>query len=148
MLSKEFFARHANEHVKKRIRQMVRPYPDDDVFQENFQIKEDWNLYKKVLLNDVTSQIKSEKELWEMYQSWFWVSLQVNLFTWYISQCLTAWDNLWVPVCLTLNCVPSEKGSMLKGKKLLLRRKFFLFSEDPHVQGRRTFFHWVVPLQV
>ena len=65
MLSKEFFAKHANELVKKRIRHMVRPYPEEDVFQENFQIKEDWNLYKKVLLNDVTSQMKMEKELWD-----------------------------------------------------------------------------------
>ena len=65
MLSKEFFAKHANELVKKRIRHMVRPYPEEDVFQENFQIKEDWNLYKKVLLNDVTSQMKMEKDLWD-----------------------------------------------------------------------------------
>ena len=65
MLSKAFFAKHANELVKKRIRHMVRPYPEEDVFQDNFQIKEDWNLYKKVLLNDVTiRQTKSEKESW------------------------------------------------------------------------------------
>ena len=63
MLSKEFFAKHANESVKKRVRQMVRPYPDEDVFQENFQIKADWEMFKKVLLNDVTSQMKAEAEL-------------------------------------------------------------------------------------
>lgn len=65
MLSKEFFAKHANEAVKKHVRHMVRPYPDEDVFQENFQIKEDWNLFKKVLLNDVTSQMKDEAELYK-----------------------------------------------------------------------------------
>lgn len=58
MLSKEFFAKHANEAVKKRIRESVRQYPEEGAFQDNLQIKEDWIVYKKVLLNDVTSQIK------------------------------------------------------------------------------------------
>ena len=64
MLSKAFFGKNANEAVKKRVRQMVRPYPDEDVFQDNFQIKEDWEMFKKVLMNDVTSQMKAEAELW------------------------------------------------------------------------------------
>lgn len=58
MLSKEFFVKHANEAVKKCIRESVRQYPDEDVFQDNLQIKEDWVMYKKMMLDDVTSQIK------------------------------------------------------------------------------------------
>lgn len=58
MLSKEFFVKHANEAVKKRIRESVRPFPDEEVFQDNLQIKEDWTMYRKVLLTDLTSQIK------------------------------------------------------------------------------------------
>ncbi|KAH3840803.1 cyclic nucleotide-binding domain-containing protein 2-like [Dreissena polymorpha] len=63
MLSKEFFVKHANEAVKKRIREDVRAYPEEEVFQDNLQIKEDWTLYKKVLLGDVTSQIAENKKL-------------------------------------------------------------------------------------
>ena len=38
MLNKAFFAKHANEHVKKLVRQQVRPYPGEDTFQDNLQI--------------------------------------------------------------------------------------------------------------
>lgn len=55
MLNKEFFAKHANEKVKKLIRHQVRPYPDEDTFQNNLQIKEDWELYKRSLIVDLTS---------------------------------------------------------------------------------------------
>lgn len=55
MLNKEFFAKHANEKVKKLIRHQVRPYPDEDTFQNNLQIKEDWELYKRNLIVDLTS---------------------------------------------------------------------------------------------
>ncbi|KAL4230484.1 hypothetical protein ACF0H5_010866 [Mactra antiquata] len=58
MLSKAFFAKHANEVVKKHIRESVRAYPAEEIFQDNLQIKEDWMMYKKILLNDVTSQIR------------------------------------------------------------------------------------------
>ncbi|XP_053398535.1 cyclic nucleotide-binding domain-containing protein 2-like [Mercenaria mercenaria] len=58
MLSKAFYAKHANEAVKKRVRESVRAYPAEDVFQENLQIKEDWIMYKKVLLNDLTCQLR------------------------------------------------------------------------------------------
>lgn len=58
MLSKAFFVKHANEAVKKCIRESVRQYPEEDVFQDNLQIKENWIMYKKVVLNDVTSEIK------------------------------------------------------------------------------------------
>jgi hypothetical protein len=39
MLSKAFFAKHANEAVKKRIRESVRAYPAEEIFQENLQVK-------------------------------------------------------------------------------------------------------------
>ncbi|XP_061184684.1 cyclic nucleotide-binding domain-containing protein 2-like [Saccostrea echinata] len=55
MLNKEFFAKHANEQVKKLIRHQVRPYPDEKTFQNNLQIKENWELYKKSLIDDLTS---------------------------------------------------------------------------------------------
>jgi len=58
MLSKAFFAKHANEAVKKCIRESVSQYPDEDAFQDNLQIKEDWIMYKKVMLKDVTDEIK------------------------------------------------------------------------------------------
>lgn len=57
MLSKAFFAKHANEKVKKLIRHQVQPYPDDETFQDNLQIKEDWQLYKKSLIATLTTNI-------------------------------------------------------------------------------------------
>ncbi|XP_067661228.1 cyclic nucleotide-binding domain-containing protein 2-like [Haliotis asinina] len=55
MLSKEFFAKHANELVKKTVRQQLRPYPAEETFQENLQTKVDWELYKHVMIEDITS---------------------------------------------------------------------------------------------
>ncbi|KAL3880610.1 hypothetical protein ACJMK2_032837 [Sinanodonta woodiana] len=57
MLSKAFYVKHANELVKKRMRYNIRPFPDEETFQENLQIKEDWILYKKCLLEDLTSRL-------------------------------------------------------------------------------------------
>ncbi|KAJ8297902.1 hypothetical protein KUTeg_024433 [Tegillarca granosa] len=57
MMSKAFFAKHANEKVKRWIRHQIRPYPIDETFQENLQIKVDWELYKADLINDLTSRI-------------------------------------------------------------------------------------------
>jgi alkyl sulfatase BDS1-like metallo-beta-lactamase superfamily hydrolase len=56
MLSKQFFMRHANERVRMELRRQVRPYPTADTFQENLQIKVDWDNYRKELLKDITTQ--------------------------------------------------------------------------------------------
>ncbi|KAK6172236.1 hypothetical protein SNE40_015942 [Patella caerulea] len=58
MVSKEFYAKHANEMVKKLIRQQVRPYPAEETFQENLQIKTDWELYKQTMINDLTDDLR------------------------------------------------------------------------------------------
>ncbi|KAK7110991.1 cyclic nucleotide-binding domain-containing protein 2-like isoform X2 [Littorina saxatilis] len=55
MLSKDFFRRHANEMVKKNLQELVRPYPDEDTFQDSLQTKADWDLFKHTLIEDITS---------------------------------------------------------------------------------------------
>ncbi|XP_046355266.1 cyclic nucleotide-binding domain-containing protein 2-like [Haliotis rufescens] len=55
MLSKDFFAKHANELVKQCVRQQLRPYPAEETFQENLQNKVDWDLYKQVMIEDLTT---------------------------------------------------------------------------------------------
>lgn len=57
MLSKEFFMKHANEKVKKLIRHQVQPYPEDEAFQNNLQIKSDWQLYRHSLITTLTSNL-------------------------------------------------------------------------------------------
>ena len=52
MLSKKFFAQHANAQVKQVIRRLVRPYPTDDSLQHNLQTKVDWDVFKQRLLVD------------------------------------------------------------------------------------------------
>ncbi|KAK3099949.1 hypothetical protein FSP39_012359 [Pinctada imbricata] len=56
MLNKAYFAKHANEHVKKLVREQIRPYPGEATFQDNLQIKANWELYKSSLIEDLTSQ--------------------------------------------------------------------------------------------
>lgn len=63
MLSKEFFTKHANEAVKQMLRKHVRPYPEEGTFQENLQTKEDWNLYKTTLIEDIMVCQEKRKEL-------------------------------------------------------------------------------------
>ncbi|WAQ99621.1 CNBD2-like protein [Mya arenaria] len=58
MLSKDFFVKHVNTAVRMRHRETVQQYPEEKIFQDNLQIKEDWTAYRKVLLNDITSRIK------------------------------------------------------------------------------------------
>lgn len=57
MLSKEFFMKHANEKVKRLIRHQVQPYPEDEAFQNNLQIKSDWQLYRQSLITTLTSNL-------------------------------------------------------------------------------------------
>ena len=52
MLSKKFFAEHANEKTKKKVRHTVRPYPTEATLQDNLQTKVHWDLYKKKLIKD------------------------------------------------------------------------------------------------
>ena len=56
MLSKKFFALHANDRVKKQIRTHLRPYPSEGALQENLQTKVDWDIYKKKLIKDMLTQ--------------------------------------------------------------------------------------------
>ncbi|XP_064637903.1 uncharacterized protein LOC135494082 [Lineus longissimus] len=56
MLSKQFFMRHANEKVRMELRRQIRPYPTANTFQENLQIKVDWDNYRRELLKDITTQ--------------------------------------------------------------------------------------------
>ncbi|ESP00112.1 hypothetical protein LOTGIDRAFT_231021 [Lottia gigantea] len=60
MVSKEFYVKHANEQVKKLIRQQVRPYPAEETFQENLQIKTDWEYYKQAMVGEITEELRSE----------------------------------------------------------------------------------------
>ncbi|PVD30765.1 hypothetical protein C0Q70_10040 [Pomacea canaliculata] len=55
MLSKDFFWKHATDFVKKNLQEIVRPYPDESTFQESLQRKADWDLYKRTLIEDITS---------------------------------------------------------------------------------------------
>ena len=55
MLSKRFFTEYANENTKRRMRQKVRPYPTEHALQENLQIKVDWDVYKKRLIQNMVS---------------------------------------------------------------------------------------------
>ncbi|OWF55628.1 cyclic nucleotide-binding domain-containing protein 2-like isoform X2 [Mizuhopecten yessoensis] len=57
MVSKAFFIKHATPTVKRLIRHQVQPYPDENTFQNNLQIKADWELYKNQLIEDLTSEI-------------------------------------------------------------------------------------------
>jgi len=57
MLSKEFFIKHANDKVKRLIRTQVTPYPADETFQNNLQIKADWQLYRNSLISTLTSTL-------------------------------------------------------------------------------------------
>lgn len=57
MLSKKFFTEHATEEVRRSMRRKVRPYPSEDALQENLQIKVDWDIYKRKLIQDFVTQI-------------------------------------------------------------------------------------------
>ncbi|XP_069129509.1 cyclic nucleotide-binding domain-containing protein 2-like [Argopecten irradians] len=57
MVSKAFFVKHATPTVRRQIRNQVQPYPDENTFQNNLQIKADWELYKNQLIEDLTSHI-------------------------------------------------------------------------------------------
>ncbi|XP_033742226.1 cyclic nucleotide-binding domain-containing protein 2-like [Pecten maximus] len=57
MVSKAFFVKHATPTVRRLIRSQVQPYPDENTFQNNLQIKADWELYKHQLIEDLTSHI-------------------------------------------------------------------------------------------
>ncbi|XP_060074183.1 cyclic nucleotide-binding domain-containing protein 2-like [Ylistrum balloti] len=57
MVSKAFFIKHATPTVRRQIRNNVQPYPDENTFQTNLQIKADWELYKNHLIEDLTSRI-------------------------------------------------------------------------------------------
>ncbi|KAJ8297713.1 hypothetical protein KUTeg_024244, partial [Tegillarca granosa] len=52
MLSKKVFLRYLNDKVKIQLRDMSRPYPKEKILQENFQIKSDWELYKKTMITN------------------------------------------------------------------------------------------------
>ena len=53
MLSKKFFIDHANMDTRNQLRKRVRPYPSEEALQENLQIKVDWDLYKRKLIDDM-----------------------------------------------------------------------------------------------
>ncbi|KAL8578481.1 hypothetical protein ACOMHN_028753 [Nucella lapillus] len=55
MLSREFFCKHATEMGKKKVQELVRPYPDEVTFQESLQRKANWDLFKHTLIEDITS---------------------------------------------------------------------------------------------
>ena len=57
MLSKDFFVKNATEKVRQLIRHSLKPYPEQCVFQDNLQIKADWDLYKRQLIDDLTAHI-------------------------------------------------------------------------------------------
>ena len=54
MLSKSFFMRHANDRVKKRLNDVVQPYPDEEALQSSLQVEADWAIYEKVVLGHIT----------------------------------------------------------------------------------------------
>ena len=48
--------KHANETVKKYVREICRPFPDEETLQENLQDKVNWDLYRKEMVNDLLDQ--------------------------------------------------------------------------------------------
>ena len=47
--------RHANDRVRKHFDDMVQPYPDEKSLQTSLQNKADWELYKKSLMNQLST---------------------------------------------------------------------------------------------
>ena len=53
MLSRKFFTKYANDHVKQFIREKIRPFPSEETLQENLQNKVNWDLYRQHAVNQV-----------------------------------------------------------------------------------------------
>ena len=53
MLSRRFFLKHANENTRKHIRQLSRPFPDEETLQDNLQEKVNWDCYRREMVHDL-----------------------------------------------------------------------------------------------
>uniref|UniRef100_A0A1I8ICR3 Cyclic nucleotide-binding domain-containing protein n=1 Tax=Macrostomum lignano TaxID=282301 RepID=A0A1I8ICR3_9PLAT len=49
LLSKAFFIQHAPERVQRRVRAAVQPYPNEQVFEQNYYTQVAWNRYRRTV---------------------------------------------------------------------------------------------------
>jgi len=55
LLKKNYFARHLNSDLRERLVRIVRPYPTDEVLDENMQRQVNWDAYKYLTLRNITT---------------------------------------------------------------------------------------------
>lgn len=56
MLSRRFFTRNANDKVKQEVREAVRPYPQEDILQDNLQTEVNWDHFRKHIIRDLVDR--------------------------------------------------------------------------------------------
>jgi len=55
LVKKNYFARHLNNDLKERLVRIVRPYPTEEVLDENMQRQVNWDAYKYLTLRNITT---------------------------------------------------------------------------------------------
>uniref|UniRef100_A0A1I8GUH4 Cyclic nucleotide-binding domain-containing protein n=1 Tax=Macrostomum lignano TaxID=282301 RepID=A0A1I8GUH4_9PLAT len=61
LLSKAFFVQHATEQVRRDVRELARPYPEEAVFEDNYRCQVAWDKYRRRLFRDTLRRIDAAR---------------------------------------------------------------------------------------
>lgn len=58
MIGRHFFQKHMDEHIKRYLREQIRPFPSNNSLQANLQVEINWENHRKSAVQNFLNAIK------------------------------------------------------------------------------------------